>query len=151
MGDLFMTKLLYRGVNKVMDGENGAFIRPKGTTAKVVAMHDGKIKADGKFSCGPSESNTARAQQIDGSPYDPCAVSTSHSASVARHFATSGNTEDGFVYVIDADGLAKEGISCFDYHDSEHPHEKEVTLVLQSHEFIPTSLIVKKYEVKSNW
>lgn len=152
MGDLFMTKLLYRGVNKVMDGENGAFIRPKGTTAKVVAKHDGKIKADGKFSCGPSKSNTARAQQIDGSPYDPCAVSTSHSESVARYFATCKNTVDGFVYVIDADCLAKAGITCFDFHhDSEHPHHEEVTLVFsQPTAPIPPSLIVGKYEVKSN-
>jgi hypothetical protein len=97
-----MTKLLYHGVNKVMDAENGAVIRPAGLISRVVAKYDGKIKADGKFSCGPSELNTARAQQIEGGLYGAHAVSTSYCESVARHFATSGNTEDGFVYVIDA-------------------------------------------------
>ena len=145
-----MAKLLYHGVNNSMDGKNGGVIRPKGSTSKVVAKYDGKIKADGKFSYGPCELNTARSQQIDGNPYDPRAISTSYSETVARHFATSGNIEDGFVYVIDADRLVKEGVTALEFSDPEHPHEKEVTLILQSHEFIPPSLVIRKYEVKSD-
>lgn len=146
-----MEKLLYHGVNKVKDSKNGGRIYPKGATTKIVARHDGKIKADGKFFYGPCDSNTARAQQIDGSPYDPCAISTTYSKRVARNFATSGNTEDGFIYVIDASRLTEEGITAHKFSDPEHPREQEVTLVLNSHEFIPPSLIVEKYEIQSDW
>jgi len=134
-----------------MDAKNGAVVRPSGLISKVVAKCDGKIRADGKLSCGPSKSNTARAQQIEGGLYGANAVSTSCCDSIARFFATSGNTEDGFIYVIDVLQLEREGITVFEYSDPEHPHEQEVTLVLQSHEFIPPSLIVRKYEVKSDW
>lgn len=146
-----MSKLLYHGVNKTMDAKNQGEIRPKGTKSKVVAKHDGKIRHDGKFTYGYSEENAARAQQIDGSPYDPRAISTSTSETIAKHFATSGNTEDGFIYVIDAERLETEGILAYEFNDPEHPHEKEVTLVLKSHSCIPAALIVKKYEVKSDW
>lgn len=134
-----------------MDAKNQGEIRPKGSTSKVVAKRDGQIRRDEKFTRDYSEANAARAQQIDGSPYDPKAISTSISEVVAKHFATSGNTEDGFIYVIDAERLAEEGIVAFDFANPEHPHEQEVTLVLQSHSCIPPALIVKKYEVKSDW
>ncbi len=146
-----MARLLYHGVNKAMDADNQGVIRPKGSTSKVAAKYDGKIRHDGKFSYGYSEANAARAQQIDDSPYDPRAISTSSSEAIAKYFATTGNTEDGFIYVIDAERLAQEGILAFEFADPEHPHEQEVTLVLQSHDFVPPALIVKKYEVKSDW
>lgn len=136
-----MCRLLYRGVSKEMDAKNQGLLRAKGSNILVIAKHDGVIRADGKFSYGPSERNTARAQQIDGSPYSPCAISTSSSENIARHFATSGNTEDGFVYVMDAEKLAEVGILLFELPDTEHPHEKEVTLVLQSLDFIPSEKI----------
>lgn len=144
-------KFLYHGVSKAMDAKNQGEIRPKGSTSKVIAKHDGKIRCDGKFTYGYSEANAARAQQIDGSPYDPKAISTSTSEAIAKHFATTGNTEDGFIYVIDAKRLAEEGIVAFDFANPEHPHEQEVTLVLQSQSCIPSALIIKKYEVKNDW
>lgn len=146
-----MSKLLYRGVCKAMDAQNQGRIIANGSTYLVTAKYDGKIKYDGTFTCGPSANNTARAQQLDGSPYDPSAVSTSTSEDVAKHFATSENTEDGFVYVIDASKLAEAGILSFEFSDPEHPHEKEVTLVLSVQDSIPSDLIVRKYEVKSDW
>ncbi len=146
-----MSKLLYHGVSKAMDAQNQGEIRPKGSTSKVAAKHDGKIRADGKFNYGYCEENAARAQQIDGSPYAPRAISTSTSESIAKRFATTGNTEDGFIYVINAERLEEEGILAFQFADPEHPHEQEVTLVLQLHSCIPPALIVKKYEVKSDW
>lgn len=146
-----MSKLLYRGVCKTMDAQNQGRIIANGSTSQVTAKHDGQIRYDGKFTCGPSANNTARAQQIDGSPYDPSAVSTSTSAEVAKHFATSGNTEDGFVYVIDASKLVEAGILSFEFPDPEHHHEKEVTLVLSVQDSIPSDLIVRKDEVKSDW
>lgn len=146
-----MSKLLYRGVCKVLDAQNQGRIFAKGFTHQVTAKHDGKIRRDGKFTYGPSISNTARAQQIDGSPYDPSAVSTSTSELVAKRFATSGNTEDGFVYVIDADKLARAGILSFEFPDPAHAHEMEVTLVLSLQNYIPSDLIVRKYEVQSDW
>jgi hypothetical protein len=146
-----MSKLLYRGVSKATDAQNQGELRPRGSTTKVAAKYDGKIKADGKFTHGYCEANAARAQQIDGSPYDPRAISTSTSEAIAKHFATTGNTEDGFIYVINAERLEEEGILVFQFADSEHPHEQEATLVLQSHRCIPPALIVNKYEVKSDW
>ncbi len=134
-----------------MDAQNQGRIIAKGSTFQVTAKHDGKIKRNGKFTYGPSANNTARAQQIDGSPYDPSAISTSTSEDVAKHFATSGNTEDGFVYVIDASKLAEAGIQSFEFPDPEHAHEKEVTLVLSLQDSIPPDLIVRKYEVQSDW
>lgn len=146
-----MSKLLYHGVCKARDTKNQGRITSNGSTSQVIAKHDGQIRHDGKFTYGPSANNTARAQQIDGSPYEPSAISTSTSEEVAKHFATSGNTEDGFVYVIDASKLAEAGISSFEFPDPEHPHEKEVTLVLSVQDSIPSDLIVRKYEVKSDW
>jgi hypothetical protein len=146
-----MSKLLYRGVSKIVDAKNQGEIRPKGSTSKVAAKRDGRIRRDGKFTRDYSEANAARAQQIDGSPYDPSTISTSTSQAVAKHFATTGNTENGFIYVIDAERLEEEGIQAFQFADPEHPHEQEVTLVLQSHNRIPPALIVKKYEVNSDW
>lgn len=144
-------KLLYRGVCKVMDAQNQGRILAKGSTSQVRVKHDGIIKYDGKFAYGPSTVNTARAQQINGSPYDPSAVSTSTSEDVAKRFATTGNTEDGFVYVIDASKLATVGILPLEFPDPEHPHENEVTLVLSLQDSIPPDLIIRKYEVKSDW
>nr|WP_157200532.1 hypothetical protein [Methylomonas lenta] len=134
-----------------MDADNQGVIRPKGSTSKVAAKYDGKIRHDGKFSHGYSEANAARAQQIDGSPYVPRTISTSSSEAIATYFATTGNTEDGFIYVIDAEQLTQEGVLDFEFADPEHPHELEVTLVLQLHDFVPPVLIVRKYEVKSDW
>lgn len=146
-----MYQLLYRGVSKQMDAQNHGQIIASGSTTKVVAKHDGKIRYDGKFTYGPSVDNTARAQQISGGLYDASAVSMTTSEAIARHFATSGNTEDGFIYVIDAEKLADVGIFSFQFSDSEHPHEMEVTLVLSAHDSIPTDIIIKKYEVRSDW
>ncbi len=146
-----MSKLLYRGVCKRMDVQNQGRIVAKGSTSQVTAKQDKQIKYDGRFTYGPSENNTARAQQIDGSPYDPSAVSTSTSEDVAKHFATSGNAEDGFVYVIDANKLEEAGIMLIEFPDLEHPNEKEVTLVLSVQNSIPADLIVRKYDVKSDW
>lgn len=134
-----------------MDAQNQGRILAKGFTHQVTAKHEGEIRYDGRFTHGPSTSNTARAQQIDGSPYYPSAVSTSTSEDVAKRFATHRNIEDGFVYVIDADKLAEAGILSFEFPDLEYPDEKEVTLVLSLQNSIPSDLIVRKYEVRSDW
>lgn len=62
-----MNKLLYHGVNKIMDAKSQGEIRPKGSNSKIVPMYDGKIRRDGKFTRESSEANAARAQQIEGS------------------------------------------------------------------------------------
>lgn len=145
-----MENLLYRGVNKSQDAKDDGKIYPKGASVKVVARHDGRIKYDGTFFYGPCVLNTARAQQIDSGLYDGAGISTSRSERTARHFATSGNTEDGFVYVIDASRLTEEGVVSFEFSNPEHPHEREVTLILRSKECLPPSLIVEKYEISIN-
>lgn len=146
-----MNRVLYRGVCKEMDAKNQGRIIASGSTSHVTAKHDGNIRRDGKFTYGPSAKNTARAQQINKGLYDASAVSTSTSEDVAKHFATSGNTEDGFVYVIDASKLADAGILSFQFPDPECPHELEVTLVLSVQDSIPSDLILEKYEVKCDW
>ena len=144
-----MKRILYHGVNKIDDLKNGGKIYPKGSTTKVMAFYDGKIKHDGKYLLGPSTSNTARAAQSDNPPYDNSGISTSRSEYVAIHFATSGSTEDGFVYVIDETRLLEEGVTPVELPNPEFEKEREVTLVMKSKKHLPLSLIIEKYEVNS--
>ncbi|GAA5013024.1 hypothetical protein GCM10025794_01220 [Massilia kyonggiensis] len=78
---------------------------------EVVALFDGRWKADGTIVAGPTQSNTARAHQLDTGLYGGCGVSTSRLESVAIKFATGDGIEDGFVYVIDEMKLAEAGIA----------------------------------------
>jgi len=141
---------LYRGVNKTLDSKNGGNLLPKGKTVKVVPLHDGKIKYDGTFVAGACESNTTRAKQIDNGLYDGCGISTSRSEDIAINFATSGNMEDGFVYVIDENKLIQEGVNPYEFSNPENPHEEEVTLIEKSGGALPHSIILEKYEVSSD-
>jgi hypothetical protein len=76
--------MLYRGINKQADEANAGRLLPKGTSVEVVPKVDGKWKFDGKFRCGPCESNTARAHQIESGLYGGCGISTSRSERLLR-------------------------------------------------------------------
>lgn len=141
--------MLYRGINKVEDEANGGRLVPKGNSVAVAPMRDGKCKRDGTFKRIPCESNTARAHQIESGLYEGCGISTSRSEDVAIYFATSGHTEDGYVYVIDETMLTNANVEAHEFDTPVHPHEREVTLIEKSGSALPDTLIVQKYAVNS--
>lgn len=146
-----MRNLLYHGVNKKMDKENQGKVCSSGELTLVIPIADGSIKADGRFIAGNTEHNAVRAKHLDENPYFVKAISTSTIKKVAEKFATYGNTEDGFVYVIDREKLVSLGIRAIELPNPLHANEHEVTLLLGSYNALPDEVIVEKYEVKSTW
>lgn len=141
--------MLYRGVDKKTDAANVGRLVPKGTNVEVVPKLDGRWKFDGKIIAGPTQSNTARAHQLESGLYGGCGVSTSRSEKVAIHFATGGGFEDGYVYVIDEAKLADANVTVWEFPDPAEPHELEVTLIPLDAKALPQSILVDKYEVTS--
>ncbi len=142
--------MLYRGVSMEMDNKNGGRILAKGSSHAVTPRLDGKWTFDGKFNFGPSESNTARAHQIESGLYGGSGVSTSRSEKVAIDFATRKGTKRGYVYVIDEDQLEARGIATYEFSNPQHPEQHEVTLILKHSLELPEQVILKKYEVNPN-
>jgi hypothetical protein len=142
--------MLYRGVDKKTDAANGGKLLPKGTGVEVVALCDGRWKADGTIIAGPTQSNTARAHQLETGLYGGCGVSTSRSERVAVKFATGGGFEDGYVYVIDETKLTDANIAAWEFKDAAEPHEQEVTLIPLDGKALSPSIIVDKYEVTND-
>lgn len=138
---------LYRGICKSDDEKNNGKVLSKGSVKAVAALADGHIKADGTFVAGPCISNTARAHQIESGLYGAAGISTSRDERVAIKFATSNYTESGYVYVIDASRLAAEDVSSLEFPDPVEPAEQEVTLILHDAEYLPSCVIIEKYEV----
>ena len=144
-----MLKKLYRGVSKLNDETNGGRIIPIGDKKKIAAQFgDSELKFDGKFRFGETTSNTARAHQLETGRHGGCCVSTTRDKSRAEYFATTGNMEDGWVYVLDEEKIKDLGIAMFEFDDPEFPHEQEVTLLAVDAEPIPEQVIADKYEVK---
>lgn len=142
--------MLYHGVNKIMDEQNGGRLIPKGNLVEVAAKADGKIKADGTFMAGPCESNTARAHQIESDLYGNAGISTSRSENTAILFATTNFCEEGYVYVIDETLLLSANVTAHEFPDPLYPHEQEVTLIASSGGVLPDCLIIQKYSVGSD-
>jgi len=142
--------MLYRGVDELTDQKNECRLVPNGSAVEVVPTFDGKWRFDGKFNCGPSQTNTARAHQIESGLYGGCGVSTTRSEKRAVFFATSGHTQDGHVYVIDKDQLGEANIGWHEFTDPEYPQELEITLIEQSGGPLPDSIIVEKYAVHAD-
>jgi hypothetical protein len=141
--------MLYRGVDKKTDAANGGKLVPKGKNVKVIAQYDGRWKMDGKITLGPTQSNTARAHQLETGLYGGCGVSTSCSEKVAIRFATGGGFEEGFVYVIDEAKLADANVATWEFADAAEPQEQEVTLIPLDGQALPQSILVDKYDVTS--
>lgn len=142
---------LYRGVCKQYDFECGSKLRPKGTKAKVtMKLGDNGLKVDGTWKVGQSEENTVRAHQLESGRHNGCLISTTRNEQIAIHFATSGNIEEGFVYVIDEDKLEEYGVVAFERKYFENGHEKEVSLMASDNGDLPDEIICDKYEVKPN-
>lgn len=142
--------MLYRGINKILDAENGGQLLPKGKIVKVTPKLDGKWHLNGTFRIGPCEPNTARAHQIDSGLYDGCGISTSRSGKKAIYFATTGYAEEGFVYVIDEAQLADANVVPHEFSDPVNSHEDEVTLIERSGGALPKFIIIEKYAVNSD-
>lgn len=139
---------LFRGVSKHDDDKYSGKIIPKGTSNEVTMKYgDPGLRHDGKFTYGPSITNTARSHQVESGMHNGSGISTTRDKSIAEYFATSGGIEDGFVYVIDEDELEKHNISKHEFEDSENPHEHEVTLITDGGTELPESVIIEKYEV----
>jgi hypothetical protein len=139
--------MLYRGVDKKTDAANKGRLLPKGNKVEVIALCDGRWKADGTIILGPTQSNTARAHQFETGLYGGCGVSTSRSEKVAIKFATGGGFEDGFVYVIDEAKLVDANVAAWEFADAAEPYEQEVTLIPLDGKALPQSIVVDKYEV----
>ena len=65
-------------------------------------------------------------------------------------FATSRNTQDGYIYVIDEGCLHKAKVIPCEFDDPEYPGEHEVTLIEQEGNALPESIIVEKYAVRAD-
>ena len=139
---------LYRGVSKVDDQNHNGRLFPKGNIQKVtMKCGDKGLKFDGKFTHGPSKNNTARSHQVESGMHEGCCISTTRCKDTAEYFATSGNLEDGFVYILDEELLDKYNIIQQEFIDAENPHEHEVTLMAEGGGEITTDVILDKYEV----
>jgi hypothetical protein len=143
-------KMLYRGVDKRTDAANGGRLLPRSAKVEVVPLFDGRWKYDGAMIAGPSQSNTARAHQLDTGLYGGCGVSTSRSEHVAVKFATGAGIEDGFVYVIDEAKLANANVAAWEFTDAVEPQEQEVTLIPLDGKALSPLIVVEKYEVNSD-
>lgn len=141
---------LYRGVNSALDLENEGRLYPAGSTMEVAILLDGQFLLDGTWHVGECEDNTARAQQKESGTYDAAGISTTRSAKEAIKFATSGMTEDGFVYVLDEKRLADLGVVMKEFLNPEHPHEHEVTLLIPGLRPVPEDAILDKVAVTSD-
>lgn len=142
-------RTLFRGISKKDDEVNGGKLIPKGKLKEVVMKYgDQGLRYDGKFIYGPSETNTARSHQVESGMHNGCCISTTRNKSIAENFATSGNLEDGYVYVIDEDALERYKITKYEFSDPENPHESEVTLMAEDGGEISSNVITKKYEIK---
>ncbi len=140
---------LYRGISKIDDDRNKGKLLPKGKIKELTLTYsNAQLKYNDKFTYGASIENTARAHQIDSAAYNGCSISTTRRREIAEKFATSGNIEDGFVYVIDEDKLSSYDITKCEFDDPENPKEQEVTLILNKNSILPNDVIVEKYKVK---
>ena len=141
--------MLYRGVNKTLDRENSGRLSPTGTLTEVTPLFDGKWELDGRFNLGASESNTARAHQIETGLYGGCGVSTTRSEEKAISFATQKYSVSGYIYLIDEEMLENSNVTPYEFQDPKYPNEKEVTLIERNGDALPECIILEKYEVDS--
>ncbi|WP_448685289.1 hypothetical protein [Achromobacter xylosoxidans] len=134
--------MLYRGESLQTHVKQGGAILPKGTDMRVNARYDGSAKHDGKFTYGGSEENAARAQQIEGGKWNTCFVSTTRCLDRARHFATTGNLDEGVIYWIDESLCAQHGVVLVEFSDPLYPEEMEVTIRAADWGEIPAAVVV---------
>jgi hypothetical protein len=75
-------------------------------------------------------------------------VSTSRSKNIAEKFATSDNTEEGYVYVIDEEKLTLYQVVKHEIKHHTNIHEHEVLLKSKESGALPEEIISEKYSVQ---
>ncbi|WP_238877097.1 hypothetical protein [Achromobacter xylosoxidans] len=134
--------MLFRGESLQTHTKQGGAILPKGTEMRIHARHDGSARYDGKFTYGESEENAVRAQHIEGGKWNNCFVSTTRSLDRARHFATSGNLDEGVIYSIDESLCERHGVVLVEVPDPQYPNEMEVSIRAADGGEIPQAVVV---------
>lgn len=148
---------LYRGVNVQLDEKNQGKLRPKGCEDKAVLKisndPDKAFKIDNKkpWVIGNSEMNAQRLHQLEIESEKWAWLSFSREKEIAIHFATSGNTEDGYVYTVDESKLDKRGVVRLEKSYLENAHESEVSLRVNDNSDLPDEIIIAKELVRYTW
>ena len=136
--------MLYRGECKTTHDANDGKLLPQNMhgVKEVVALYDGRARADGRFTYGPTEDNRVAAHQIETGLYGGCSLSTTRSYDEAKRFALYGD-DQGVVYWIDDDKFESYGVVAIEPEDPEIPSEQEVTIRAADGGEIPAELIVR--------
>ncbi|WP_150672764.1 hypothetical protein [Pseudomonas fluorescens] len=134
--------MLYRGECKAKHDANNGRILPRNMHGEieVLALRDGRISRNGRFTRGPTEANRVAAHQIDAGLYGGCSVSTTRSYEVAKRFALYGDNQ-GVVYWIDDEKFELHGVVAISPEDPEIPSEEEVTIRAADGGEIPAELV----------
>lgn len=140
-----MSYFLYRGISVVDDEKNEGKIIPKGTKLHIEGQAgDPWVQCGEGIECGSSEGNAIIAHQFDSDKAKTAYISTSKNYDVAVKFATSGNLEKGYVYVLDASKFSEYGILYHERDIGSVANENEVTLRTENSTPIPEAVIAKK-------
>lgn len=148
---------LYRGVNVQLDEKNKGKLRPKGcedkTALKISNAPDKAFKIDNEkpWVIGNSEINAQRLHQLEIEGERWAWLSFSRKKQIAINFATSGNTEAGYVYTVDESKLDDHGVVKFEKNYPENAHEIEVSLRAHDNSDLPDEIIVLKESVQCTW
>lgn len=136
--------MLYRGECRAVHDSNNGKIFPKNMNGEkeVVARMDGRIRYDGRFTCGPTEANRVAAHQIETGLYGGCSVSTTRSHDEAKRFALYAD-DQGVIYWIDDNKFEAHGVLAIEPENPEIPSEQEVTIRAGDGGEIPAALIVR--------
>jgi hypothetical protein len=136
--------MLYRGECKTTHDKNGGKIIPyvMNGAKEVVALYDGQIRRDRRFTHGFSEKNRVEAHQIDKGLYKGCSVSTTRSRDEAKRFALYGD-DQGVIYWIDDSKFEQFGVVAIELENSAIPSEQEVTIRAGDGGEIPAEVVVK--------
>jgi hypothetical protein len=140
-----------------MHEETQGKLDPKGDNVKIVMTRgdhnpdqDIYLHRDGRFTRDYSEGNTIRAHQMKSGMHNGAFISVSTSSEVARYFATSGGTKDGYIYVIDSSLFNKYGVVARQDPDPMHPNEQEVSIRSAEGKELPREIIVEIQAVSRN-
>lgn len=134
---------LYRGVSESKLKEDDWLLKPKGHVKKDCIKYDEGFKYDQVF-YGSHEINALRKHQSELKNNEQyCYLSFSRDIDIARKFATSGNIENGYIYVVEESTLSNFNIECFDLESKSESHEQEVSLRTENCNPIPEECIIR--------
>ncbi|NWF33138.1 hypothetical protein HH110_08775 [Stenotrophomonas sp. SAM-B] len=139
--------LLYRGVSKVLDSQNGGKLLPRGTKSEVAILADGEFLADGTFFASSTVENAARLHRKISGSHGGSYVSFTTDREVALQFATNRFSESGWIYVVDDQLLSAHDVIAWVGEDAEWAEEAEVSLSTKDGKVLPAGIVVDRYEV----